>query len=376
MIAGDPFKRSNPDFGTGNGSNTAIQWQCLHNTYHEPATGNLPHKYCDYALRAAIYFPSCWNGKEVDPPDHSSHMAYPVGSNYDNGNCPESHPTKLVNIFFEVDYSMSTLLDESGNFNGQLVLAQGDTTGYGLHGDFINGWDVPYLQEKIESCNAGDNEDALPGCFGELFTNDEQHQCAIPAMINEQVTGELKALPGNNPIQNGPGEANVLPSKQLKIFTTTPPPIDYKDMTSKGWAYQGCASDDQSSRALSGSSQTDNNMTVEACIDYCSSKGYSLAGMEYGTQCYCDNNIAQDQAPTKGEWGGCSMPCAGDATEVCGAGDALSLYKKCDGGACTNVAWELGTPVPSTDGGSTSTKARRSHLERHRRTLRRAQLTS
>ena len=375
MIAGDPFKRSNPGFGGSNGSANAINWQCLHNDYHEPATANLPHKNCDYALRAAIYFPSCWNNQTVDSPDHSSHMAYPVGPNFDNGKCPASHPVKLVNIFYEVDYVMNTLLDESGNFEGKLVLAQGDDTGYGLHGDFVNGWDVPYLQEKIESCNAGDDEDALPGCFGELFTDDQQHQCTIPAMVDEPVSGELKALPGDNPIQGGPGDATIIPTKELKI-PTTPPPIDFKDMTSKGWSYQGCASDTGSSRSLSGSSNSDDNMTVEACIDYCSGKGYSLAGIEYGNQCYCDNSIPQDQAPVKGEWGGCSMPCAGDASEICGAGDALSLYKKCDGGACTNAGFELGTPVPATDGGSTSTKVRRSHLARHRRALRHAQVTS
>ncbi|KAI9693792.1 MAG: hypothetical protein M1822_003063 [Bathelium mastoideum] len=376
MLAGNPFARSNPGFGGSNGSANAINWQCLHNSYHEPATGNLPNKYCDYALRAQIFFPSCWDGHTLDPPDHSSHMSYPVGPNYDNGDCPSTHPVKLVNIFFEIDYVMNTLLDDSGNFHGRLVLAQGDPTGYGLHGDFINGWDVPYLQEKIESCNAGDDQSALPGCFGTLFTNDEQHQCTIPPMVDEDVTGELKALPGNNPVQNGPTTAANLPVKELAI-PATPPAVDYTDMTAQGWSYQGCASDTGSGRALSGASQTDNNMTVSGCLDFCAGKGYSLAGIEYGTQCYCDNSIPASQAPVKGQWGGCYMPCAGNANETCGAGDALSLYKKCDGGACTNAGFELGTPVPDTDGGSTSTrKARRSHLERHRRSLRPVQIVS
>ncbi|KAL9096053.1 MAG: hypothetical protein Q9165_001575 [Trypethelium subeluteriae] len=376
MLAGDPFKRSNPGFGGNNGSANAIQWQCLHSQSHEPAMGGLPQKYCDYAYRAAIYFPSCWDGKTLDPPDHSSHMAYPVGPNYDNGDCPSTHPVKLVNIFFEVDYVMNSLL-ENGEFTGQLVLAQGDPTGYGLHGDFINGWDVPYLQEKIETCNAGDTEADLPGCFGTLFTDDEQHACTLPPMIDEPTSGELKALPGNNPIQGGPATAPNVPIKQMNI-PATPPPVDYKDMTSQGWSYQGCASDTGSGRSLSGASTSDKNMTIESCLAYCSGKGYSLAGIEYGDECYCDNSIPQDQAPVKGQWGGCYMPCAGDATETCGAGDALSLYKKCGSGtACTNAGFELGTPVPDTDGGSTSTKVRKSHLERHRkRALRHAQFAS
>lgn len=32
------------------------------------------------------------------------------------------------------------------------VLAMGDPTGYGYHGDFLNGWDVPILQKAMETC--------------------------------------------------------------------------------------------------------------------------------------------------------------------------------------------------------------------------------
>ena len=30
-------------------------------------------------------------------------------------------------------------------------------------------------------------------------------------------------------------------------------------------------------------------MTIELCLDACNAAGYSLAGAEYASQCYCDN---------------------------------------------------------------------------------------
>jgi len=34
------------------------------------------------------------------------------------------------------------------------VLAMGDTTGYGYHSDFLNGWDRRVLQEAIDTCTS------------------------------------------------------------------------------------------------------------------------------------------------------------------------------------------------------------------------------
>ncbi|KAK5007973.1 hypothetical protein LTR16_005791 [Cryomyces antarcticus] len=68
-------------------------------------------------------------------------------------------------------------------------------------------------------------------------------------------------------------------------------------------------------------------MTVANCIDYCSAAGYSYAGMEYSSECYCGNTLATDRAPAAGILGNCFMKCSGDSTEYCGGGAALSIYR-------------------------------------------------
>ncbi len=61
------------------------------------------------------------------------------------------------------------------------------------------------------------------------------------------------------------------------------------------------------------------------CVAYCSSKGWSIAGTEYGGQCYCGNSLI---TATKIDEASCSMACEGDGKQTCGGGWALSLYTK------------------------------------------------
>ncbi|KAJ7068678.1 WSC domain-containing protein [Mycena amicta] len=75
--------------------------------------------------------------------------------------------------------------------------------------------------------------------------------------------------------------------------------------------------DTSTSRTLAGASFSDASMTVESCLAFCSNGGFNLAGVEYGSECYT-GAIASDAS--------CNMPCSGDVTERCGAGNFLDLY--------------------------------------------------
>jgi hypothetical protein len=94
-----------------------------------------------------------------------------------------------------------------------------------------------------------------------------------------------------------------------------------------GWAYTGCYSDSLSTRVLTGIEFADigiHEVTSTNCIDYCNTAGYSVAGTEYGGQCFCDNSISSSELAATD----CDMPCEGDSTETCGGSLALSVYTK------------------------------------------------
>ena len=54
---------------------------------------------------------SCWDGVNLDSPDHMGHVSYPANGTFDNqGPCPSSHPVRIPQILYEVIF-------ETGEFN-------------------------------------------------------------------------------------------------------------------------------------------------------------------------------------------------------------------------------------------------------------------
>jgi hypothetical protein len=67
-----------------------------------------------------------------------------------------------------------------------------------------------------------------------------------------------------------------------------------------------------------------NTNTIEQCVNTCNGLGYAVAGMQYSTQCFCDDFVRNGAALTADT--DCNMNCAGNANEKCGAGDRMSIY--------------------------------------------------
>ncbi|PNS16603.1 WSC domain-containing protein 2 [Sphaceloma murrayae] len=341
MVAGDPFRRN----ATTDFAGKAVNFACLnYNGPAKPETMNLPPYNCPNGVRAQVFFPSCWDGKNLDSADHKSHMSYPKSGSHDNGPCPDTHPVQLVSIFYEVIFSTNELEFWAGDAgtNQPFIFAQGDATGYGFHGDFLNGWDVSLLQKAVDSCRNLSGE--ITDCAAltpYLQSGSVQSQCTIPDSVGEDVTGPFDKLPGCNPITSGPARAEV----QTGCGATTRiagPKLSYTDKTASGWAYQGCALDNVGARTLTGYSNVYSTDQATTSVDTCMKKcqGSQYMGLEYGKQCFCGNSIPADRVPQSSQLGQCNMPCAGNSSQICGGGSQLSLYKACTGSGCTNAVYQ------------------------------------
>ncbi len=92
----------------------------------------------------------------------------------------------------------------------------------------------------------------------------------------------------------------------------------------RGWKYAGCYTEGSNGRALQYQQPDSQVNSVETCISTCIGLGYSVAGMEFSTQCFCDNLLYHGAALASAS--GCSMACPGNNDELCGAGNFLSVY--------------------------------------------------
>lgn len=89
-----------------------------------------------------------------------------------------------------------------------------------------------------------------------------------------------------------------------------------------GWTSLGCYTDDMGARTLTKTASVDGAMTVEKCQAACFAGSYLLSGVEFGSECYCDNNINSGSSVLNG----CTYTCNGDQTELCGGSNRLNLY--------------------------------------------------
>ncbi|XXH00498.1 hypothetical protein Hte_006844 [Hypoxylon texense] len=207
----------------------AIGFNCL--DYHKAPEGSLERHYlpdkawtdanCPDGIRIELAFPSCWNG-EMTSADHKSHMAYP--NLVQDGTCPDSHPLRLVTLFYETIWD--TGADKFHGRGGQFVLANGDPTGFGYHGDFMSGWDPDFLQEAIDTCTNPSGEIGDCALFvdnGPLQDDSVQTSCEfdIPSSLaNENVLAvDLKNLPGDLQIQSGPQSATPAGGNVASVFS-------------------------------------------------------------------------------------------------------------------------------------------------------------
>jgi len=103
--------------------------------------------------------------------------------------------------------------------------------------------------------------------------------------------------------------------------------------------YIGCYADNSTSRDLKSRSTVSYSiMTVEYCINYCSSYNYKYAGLQNGAGCYCGDSYGKYGAAKISV---CSSTCSGSTLEymqTCGGWSINSIYNATCG---SNIIFSL-----------------------------------
>ncbi|KAL1874428.1 hypothetical protein VTK73DRAFT_305 [Phialemonium thermophilum] len=160
-------------------------------------TEDLPKQKCTGGIRSNIIFPQCWDGTNLDSPNHRDHVSHPVGGPVSfsviNGQCPDTHPVKIPQLMLEVNWDTRPFNDaEEWEDGGQpLVLSTGDRTGYGQHGDYIFGWQGDTLQKAMDGGCYLRNCSVLTSQMPEV-----KNKCTVPVTAVEDIDGWMDELPG------------------------------------------------------------------------------------------------------------------------------------------------------------------------------------
>ncbi|KAL3419056.1 WSC domain-containing protein [Phlyctema vagabunda] len=126
----------------------------------------------------------------------------------------------------------------------------------------------------------------------------------------------------------------ALASAQSTTASTTPTPTPTPTIVaaSGNWKYLGCfnetldVNNTAHTRALDGTTESLDSMTVQVCLDFCGSVKY--AGLEYTKECYCSPYISSLSARLDDAQ--CNLPCVANSSQICGGPLAVSVYQQGD----------------------------------------------
>jgi hypothetical protein len=144
MLVGDPMRRtskyknqscfrcySGPNFG---GDDRA---PCTDTKLDSEGFPKVP---CLGGIRSNIVYPTCWDGKNLDSPNHQDHIAYPKNGPaafLSTGDCPSTHPVKIPQLMLEVVWDTTSFNNKAEwpeDGSQPFYLSTGDNTGFGQHG--------------------------------------------------------------------------------------------------------------------------------------------------------------------------------------------------------------------------------------------------
>ncbi|GAW12617.1 hypothetical protein ANO14919_019870 [Xylariales sp. No.14919] len=188
MTVGSPTTTGAPHVG--------LRYQCLSaNGGRGPEMPDFPTSPCPGGIFVSNHFPACWDGKNLDSPDHQSHVYNTITMDgFTNAPpCPASHPVRMPQVTYETvwDTSKFNSMWPSGAPNPYVWSFEG-VNGRGNHADYMFGWKGDALQRAMDK-----SECFYDGC-GSLKKQamSTASACTVKDMVGEQTDGWLSKLPG------------------------------------------------------------------------------------------------------------------------------------------------------------------------------------
>ncbi|KAK4649982.1 hypothetical protein QC762_703450 [Podospora pseudocomata] len=180
-----------------------LRYTCLQDILTRGSeTYDFPKQPCPAGIMAIHHFPACWDGRNLDSPDHQSHMFLTGHGGFRVADpCPASHPVRMPQVAYETMWDTSVFNDKDlwpEDGSQPFIWSTGDTKGYSTHADYLFGWEGDSLQRAMDSncffqrCSLG----KYPEGVLKVQTPEEQNACKIETTVKEPVDGWLDYLPG------------------------------------------------------------------------------------------------------------------------------------------------------------------------------------
>ncbi|KAJ3215683.1 hypothetical protein HDU67_000151 [Dinochytrium kinnereticum] len=141
-----------------------------------------------------------------------------------------------------------------------------------------------------------------------------------------------------------------VPTTTITITTSVDASATATASATPRWEYVGCTVNGGSfngepvSRLFPAGQLPGVGYTVTTCQAGCLARGFQIAGMEFGGECWCGSSAnARVAAPEAG----CSMPCTADRSQICGGGNRLSLYQYIVPTTTSTTSTILATTAPT-----------------------------
>ena len=146
---------------TGPQPTEVVRWSCASWTITsaDDYVGYVPACAAGDEVRLTITFPPCWNGVDLDAPDHQSHLAYVTWSPEAGIHCPASHPVALPQVSYNFGFPVTAENAGADGDSGEWRLASdmyevsaAQPGGFSAHGDWFMAWHPEIVETFVEAC--------------------------------------------------------------------------------------------------------------------------------------------------------------------------------------------------------------------------------